>query len=288
MALLSVAWLSALVWPKDFDWSKLSRFFAILLICAIILLSVKLCVKAVRRIVHRYSSSESRTSDTERRAETLGAVINNTANILVVAFFLMAMIHELGVAIGPLLAGASIAGVALGFGAQTVVRDVLSGFFLLMENQFGVGDIIKIGDSHMGTVERMTLRITMLRDIEGQAHYIPNGSIERVIVLSKEFARAMVDVEVGFEQDVDGVMSMLREIGSEMHRDMPDTVLEPLETMGVQAITHSGYVIRTLTKTARACQWSVSRELRRRILIRFRASGIKVPVPQRVVWTKDI
>ena len=269
----------------EIEWNKTHRVLAILLICLVFLLAIRVSVRAILRVVHRYH--EDTTSDVERRAQTLGAVLNNTAKIMAVLFCLLAIIHELGVAIGPLLAGASIAGVALGFGAQTIVRDVLSGFFLLMENQYGVGDLIKIEDSHIGTVEKMTLRITVLRDLEGRAHYIPNGSFGRVIVLSKEFSRALVDVEVGFEHDVDRMMSLLREIGKEMHHDMPEVVLEPLETKGVESITYSGYVIRTLTKTARACQWDVARELRRRILIRFRSDGIKIPLPQRVVWNRD-
>jgi len=284
--LLSTNWNVFIEWLREFSDTKPFKFVVIFLICVVILIFVRLSVKIVRRIVH--AAHEDMASEAERRTTTLGAVINNTAKVLVVVFFLLASIHEFGVSIGPLLAGASIAGVALGFGAQTLVKDALNGFFLLLENQFSVGDIINVEDLHIGTVERMTLRTTTLRDLEGRTHFIPNGSITRVIVLSKEFARAMVDVEVGFEQDVDRVMAMLREIGREMHEEMPDMVLEPLDTKGVESITHSGYVIRTLTKTARACQWDVSRELRRRILIRFRSEGIKVPVPQRVVWNKPV
>jgi small conductance mechanosensitive channel len=282
--LVNTTWISFVEWLREFDKTRTFKFAVILLICITILFIVRLSVKAVRRIVNTHHGDI--TTDAERRAATLGAVINNTAKVLLVVFFLLATIHEFGVSIGPLLAGASIAGVALGFGAQAIVKDVLNGFFLLMENQFGVGDIINIEGSHIGTVERMTLRVTTLRDLEGRAHFIPNGTIERVIVLSKEFARALLDVEIGFEQDVDRISSILEEIGQEMLRDMPDKVLEPLGVMGVEAITHSGYIIRTLTKTARACQWEVTRELRRRILIRFRAEGVKVPVPQRLVWNK--
>jgi len=283
--LLIISWDAVIRRLGGFDETRYFKFAVVLIICIAILVIVRLSVKAVRRIVH--TQHEGITTDAERRTATLGAVINNTAKVLVVTFFLLATIHEFGVSIGPLLAGASIAGVALGFGAQAIVKDVLNGFFLLMENQFGVGDIINIEGLHIGTVERMTLRVTTLRDLEGRTHFIPNGTIERVIVLSKDFARALVDVEVGFEQDVDKISSMLREIGVEMLRDMPDKVLEPLEVKGVENITHSGYAIRTLTKTARACQWDVSRELRRRILLRFCAEGIKIPVPQRVIWNKS-
>jgi len=267
---------TAVGWLGDFEKNMLYRLIIILLICIAILIAVKLITNAVYRVVK--SDCESPTG-TERRAKTLGSVMKHTANVVVVVFFLLTMLNEIGVNIAPLLAGASIVGVALGFGAQTLVKDTLSGFFLLLGNQFGVGDIINIDGVNIGTVERMTLRITVLRDAEGRAHYIPNGSVTRVIVLSKEYARALVDVEFGFEQDVDQMMSMLQEIGMELYRDMPDAVLEPLETKGVDAINHSGYVIRTLTKTARTCQWDVARELRRRILLRFQAKGFKVPVP---------
>jgi len=274
---------AAVGWLGEFEKNILYRLIVILLICIAILIAVKLITNTVYHVVK--SDCENSTG-TERRAKTLGSVMRHTANVLVVVFFLLTMLNEIGVNIAPLLAGASIVGVALGFGAQTLVKDTLSGFFLLLENQFGVGDIINIDGVNIGTVERMTLRITVLRDAEGRAHYIPNGSVTRVIVLSKEYARALVDVEFGFEQDVDQMMSMLQEIGMELYRDMPDTVLEPLETKGVDAINHSGYVIRTLTKTARACQWDVARELRRRILLRFQVEGVKAPVPQSVVWNR--
>ncbi|MDR0498429.1 MAG: mechanosensitive ion channel family protein [Holophagales bacterium] len=274
-------WAAIIEWLREFGKNRLFNVIVILLICIAILLAVKLITKALYRVV---KGSEESVSGAERRAKTLGSVMKNSAKLLVGVFFLLAMLNEFGMNITPLLAGASMVGVALSFGAQTLVKDTLSGFFLLLENQFSVGDIINIDNVNIGTVERMTLRITVLRDMEGRAHYIPNGSVTRVIVLSKEFARALLDVEFGFEQNVDQMMSILQEIGRELHREMPDIVLEPLETKGVDAINHSGYVIRTFTKTARACQWDVARELRRRILLRFQAENIKVPVPQRMVW----
>jgi small conductance mechanosensitive channel len=223
------------------------------------------------------------TSDAERRAETLGSVLTNTARVIVVAFFLLMTLQEFGVNIGPLVAGAGVAGVALGFGAQSLVKDVISGFFLLMENQFGVGDIISVDDKHTGTVERMTLRITQLRDAEGRAHYIPNGSILRVVVLSKDFARALVDVEVGYDTDPDQAFEVLREAGRKLHEDRPDLVLEAMDVKGIETLGPSGFIIRTLTKTAPGAQWEVARELRRRILLAFRAAGIEIPFPQQVV-----
>jgi len=180
-----------------------------------------------------------------------------------------------------------VAGVALGFGAQTLVKDVIAGFFLLLENQFGVGDIIDVDNKHSGTVERMTLRITQIRDLEGRAHYLPNGTITQVVVLSKDYARALVDVEVNNDQDVDQVMELLRTLGQELLKDRPDAVLEPTEVRGIETMNATGCTIRTLTKTAPGLQWEIARELRRRIIIRFKEQGIAMPLPQRVVWTKQ-
>jgi small conductance mechanosensitive channel len=268
-------------WMGGAGWSRLSHLLLVAAACVAILGAVKLVSRAVRRAVD--DGNEDVTSDAERRADTLGAVLNNAARVVVVAFFLLMTLQEFGVNIGPLVAGAGVAGVALGFGAQSLVKDVISGFFLLMENQFGVGDIVSVDDKHTGTVERMTLRITQLRDAEGRAHYIPNGSIVRVVVLSKDFARALVDVEVGYDTDPDQAFQVLLEAGRKLHEDRPDQAVEPLEVKGVESLGPSGFIIRTLTKTAPGAQWEVARDLRRRILLAFREAGIEIPYPQRVV-----
>jgi small conductance mechanosensitive channel len=275
-------------WAKDFlrwmqqtGWSRLMHLLVVALTCLAILLAVKLLTRAVRRAVD--DGDDSVTTQAERRAETLGAVLSNTAWVMVVAFFLLMTLQEFGVNTGPLMAGAGVAGVALGFGAQSLVKDVISGFFLLLENQFGVGDIINVDDKHTGVVERMTLRITQLRDSEGRAHFVPNGSILRVVVLSKDFARALVDVEVGYGTDPDQAFDVLREAGRKLHEERPEQAVEPLEVKGIETLGPNGFVIRTLTKTAPGAQWEVARELRRRILLAFREAGIEIPYAQRVV-----
>ncbi len=268
-------------WMGRTGWSRLTHLILVAAACLAILFSVRLVARAVRKAVD--DGNDDVTSEAERRAETLGAVLTNAARVLVTIFFLLMTLQEFGVNIGPLVAGAGVAGVALGFGAQSLVKDVISGFFLLLENQFGVGDIINVDDKHTGTVERMTLRVTQLRDAEGRAHFVPNGSIVRVVVLSKDFARSQVDVEVGYGTDPDLAFEVLKSVGLKLHQDLPDKALEPLEVKGVETLSPSGFVIRTLTKTAPGAQWDVSRELRRRILLAFRESGIEIPYPQRVV-----
>ena len=266
-------------WFRQTGWAKLERLGLVVLVCGLLLLAVKLVGKAVRRAVD--DGNDDVTTDAERRAETLASVLNNASRVLVVAFFLLMTLQEFGVNIQPLLAGSAVAGVALGFGAQALVKDVISGFFLLMGNQFGVGDIISVEDKHVGTVERMTLRVTQIRDAEGRAHFLPNGSITRLIVLSKDFSRAQVDVEVGYDADVERMLGLLAEIGAQLHKDLPDTVLEPTDVKGVETFGKDGCIIRTLTKTGPGKQWDVAREYRKRILLRFRAEGIESPIPQR-------
>lgn len=262
-------------------WERAQKLGLVLITCLALLWGVSLVVRAVRRAVD--DGNDEVTSDAERRAETLGAVLTHAAWVLVVAFFLLMLLQEFGVNIGPLLAGAGVAGVALGFGAQSLVKDVINGFFFLLENQFGVGDIVDVENNHVGTVERMTLRLTQLRDAEGRAHFIPNGSIGRVVVLSKDFARALVDVEVDLATDPDQAFGVLNAVGRQLHQDRPYQVLEVLEVKGIETLGPNGFVIRTLTKTAPGAQWDVARELRRRILLAFREAGIEIPYSQRVV-----
>lgn len=257
---------------KQFPWEKAEKVGLVFLTCMAILFGVKLVAKAVRKAVD--DGDDSVTSDAERRADTLAAVLMNTAKVAVAGFFVLMLLSEFGVNIGPLVAGASVAGVALGFGAQALVKDVISGFFMLMENIYGVGDIISVDDKHVGTVERMSLRVTLLRDSEGKAHYLPNGSITRVVVLSKEFARALVEIDVAYGTDLERASLLLSEVGAELLKAWPDRVLEPMEVKGVERLSASGITLRTLTKTAPGKQFEVAREFRRRIAERFHQEGI--------------
>jgi small-conductance mechanosensitive channel len=266
---------------KHFPWEKAEKVGLVFLTCLAILFGVKLVAKAVRKAVD--DGDDSVTSDAERRADTLAAVLMNTAKVAVAGFFVLMLLSEFGVNIGPLVAGASVAGVALGFGAQALVKDVISGFFMLMENIYGVGDIISVDDKHVGTVERMTLRVTLLRDSEGKAHYLPNGSITRVVVLSKEFARALVEIDVAYGTDLERASALLSEVGAELATAWPDRVLEATEVKGVERLSSSGITLRTLTKTAPGKQFEVGRELRKRIAERFHGEGIALFPPTTVM-----
>lgn len=270
-------------WFDQTGWVKVQKFVLVLVTCAVILWAMRLVRRAVNRSLG--TALGEGNPETMRRAKTLGAVLENIARVAVVSFFILETLQEFNVNIGPFIAGSAIMAAALGFGAQSLVKDVIGGCFLLVENQFAVGDIISIGDKHLGTVERMTLRITMLRDMEGQAHYIPNGNITEVVVMSKEFAKAMVEVEVSRDEDVERVMEVLKELGVELQEALP-TVLEPTEVMGIVSLTPHSCVIRTLTKTTPGDQWAVARELRKRIVLRFQQEHFSGPMQQRVVWNR--
>ena len=270
-----------LKWMDQHGWTLLEHLGTVLLVCALFLWAVKVVTRIISRAV-----DDGDSMDAKRRAETLGEVLMNAAWVLAIAFFILMAMEELGIDIAPLLAGAGIAGLAVGFGAQALVKDVITGFFMLMENQYGVGDIINVEDKHTGEVEKMTLRITVLRDGEGGVHYIPNGTITRVVVLSKLYAKALVDIGVSYEADIDQAMDELREIGAQLAKDWPDRVTEPTDVKGVHALGDSAVVIRTLTKTAPGKQWEVARELRRRVFNAFKEKGIDIPFPQMVVHQK--
>ena len=270
-------------WFERTGWHTLQRFIVVALTCIVFLWAMRLVAKAVNRSLQ--AALRPGNPDAVRRAKTLGSVLENFARVVVVSFFILELLQEVNVNVGPLVAGLGIAGAALGFGAQSLVKDVIGGFFLLVEDQFSVGDIVSLGEKHTGVVERLTLRVTVLRDMEGKAHYVPNGSFSEVVVLSKEFGKALVEVEVSLDEDVDRVMAVLLEVGRELAAAMP-AVLEPVEMVGVEAMTPVSCTVRTLTKTQPGQQWNVAREFRRRIIVRFKAEGFARPLPHRVVWNK--
>jgi small conductance mechanosensitive channel len=198
------------------------------------------------------------------------------------------VLSELRVNVGPLIAGAGIVGVALGFGAQSLVSDFLSGLFMLFEDQYGVGDVVDVGDA-TGTVEAVTLRVTRLRDVNGTVWYVRNGEIMRVGNMSQNWARAVLDVRVGYGEDLERVKRVLSDLFQHLwlERDFRELVMEQPEVWGVERIDPDAIVVRVALKTVPLEQWTVARDLRQRIRDRFKAEGIEMPLPQRVVWHRE-
>jgi moderate conductance mechanosensitive channel len=212
----------------------------------------------------------------KQRTETLRSVVRSVSKTIIILFVILQIGSELGflASLAPLLATAGIGGLAVGFGAQSLVKDVISGFFILFEDQFGVGDVVKIGD-FSGVVERMTLRATVLRNLEGQVHVVPNGNIQNVTVMTKEWARAVLDLTFPHEEPIGRTFEVLERVGVRLAEDWPDSVLEQPMILGVEKIDDSGVTIRSIVKTPPFKNADVLREWRLRAKEEFDRAGIR-------------
>jgi small-conductance mechanosensitive channel len=215
----------------------------------------------------------------EARIQTLTVVFRSLASLVVWFVAVVWILDVLGVALGPFIAGAGIVGVALGFGAQNVVRDFLAGFFLLVEDQFGVGDIVDLSPEVAGTVEKVTMRSTRVRDVNGTVWHVPNGQIMRAGNKSQEWARALIDLEVAPDSDLELVQHTIGETAAEMATDPAWSyqILESPEVWGVEALTPGAVTIRLVVKTRPAAQFAVMRELRLRLKGALDEAGIDMP-----------
>lgn len=226
-------------------------------------------------------------NEREQRVKTLTTILRRTGLVLIAAIAAVMILSELGLDVGPLIAGAGIVGLAIGFGAQTLVKDIISGFFILLENQFTIGDVISVGGIS-GGVEKMTLRATFLRDLEGTLHVIPNGEIRILSNKTKRWARAVINVEVAYKEDVERVLATLERIGQEIWQDegYRPLLLEEPAVSGVEELGDSAMTLRIMVKTQPGKQWEVSREPRKRIKETFEEEEIEMPYPTQVHITR--
>lgn len=260
------------------------RLISVLVILALAWVALRVIRAIARRIVeHADDGDDSSVSEAERRGATIAQLVRGVGKVGVYCVTTLLALNVF-VNIGPLLAGAGILGLAFSFGAQSLVKDVIAGFFILVENQFGVGDVIEIAGKS-GSVERMTLRVTVLRDGEGTMHVIPNSAITTVSNKTRRWARAVVDLGVSYQDDVDKVIEVLRSEATKFATD-PDWKSrldgEP-EILGVEQLGDRAVIIRSQIKTLPGAQWEVARELRRRFKSRLVLEGLENPVLQRVV-----
>jgi len=234
-------------------------------------------IRALRlRIAARLDDRES-----VRRAETLGRVFRYLAAVVVSLVAGMLVLAEIGVSVAPILGAAGVVGLAVGFGAQSLVKDYFTGFFLLLENQIRQGDVVKLGD-HGGLVEEVTLRYVQLRDYDGNVHFVPNGTISTVVNMSRGYAQAVVDVGIAYREDVDRVMDVMRDVAAGLRGDPAHAarILDDLEVAGVERWDDSAVVIRARFRVAALEQWTVRREYLRRLKRAFDERGIEIPFPQ--------
>jgi len=223
-----------------------------------------------------------------QRSGTMGSLLKSIASIAIFAIAAITALAELGFPVGPLIASAGIVGVALGFGAQSLVKDFLSGIFMIFEDQYGVGDVVDLGEA-IGTVEAVGLRVTRLRDVEGTVWYVRNGEILRVGNQSQNWARTVIDVPVSHEQDLYRVQDVLRDVAHEVweDEDFKKVIIEEPEVWGVQEMTPDWIIVRVTLKTAPLEQWAVAREMRERIKARFDHERIELARPARVITHRN-
>ena len=223
-----------------------------------------------------------------QRAETIGALLRSISAFAVWTVAAMMVLSELGLNLGPLIAGAGIVGIALGFGAQNLVRDFISGIFMLVEDQYGVGDLIDAGPA-TGTVEAVSLRTTRLRDIYGVVWHIPNGKIDRIGNKSQKWSRALLDVDVPYDTDIDLAGRVIKRALDEAWKseEWSDVILEEPELWGAEDFGPDGITIRMVVKTLPSAQFKVARHLRARIKAALDEAGIEIPIPQRDVWYRS-
>jgi small conductance mechanosensitive channel len=258
-------------------------FVKIALILAIAVVASRVGGAFARRFVNSLGTRSAlyiESPRAEQRIRTIGGVVASLVRIAVWVLAAIYVFDLLGFNLGPLLAGASIIGIALGFGAQTLVRDFLSGFFILVEDQYGVGDVVTVTEKVSGTIEEVNLRVTRLRGVDGTVWYVPNGEIRTVGNAAKDWARALVDIVLPYAADSATALSAIAEEAQAFAEDpaWTDVVLEPPEVWGVETVAAEGVTVRVAAKTAPTQNHVVARALRGRIAERLRRDGIIVPV----------
>lgn len=285
--------LSPLWWHEklsDFlEWLTSSGIH-VMVILLLLFVTLRLAKSFVRRTV--LLTVRPRGKDTlmdlmvSKRQTTLIKLFDAVATISFTIIAILMILQAIGLAVAPLLASAGIAGIAIGFGAQSLVKDVLSGAFIIMEQQFSVGDVIRTA-SVSGAVEEINLRTVVLRDSDGSVHILPNGQITQVTVLTRDWSRLVLDLDVAYDADLDEASSIVKGVLDAYAARNPDLVLEAPEVLGVESLAESSVRIRAWMKVLPGKQWAAGRELRARIKTAFDQAGIEIPFPQRTLWVKQ-
>lgn len=274
---------------KLVDWSiaELPSILILIVVMMVVLRVLRFAVKRLGRlIINRTGRSEKDDArETEKRINTLMGILHGLARVVLWVLFIMILLNKFGIDIGPLLAGAGILGLAIGFGAQELVRDLITGFFILLENQIRTGDVAVINGTG-GLVEKIELRTVTLRDFSGVVHIVQNGKINTLSNMTMEWSAMVFDIGVAYKENVDTVMEVIKEVGNRLQEDetFGPKFVEPIEVFGVDAFGDSAVVIKTRIKTKPIEQWSVGREFRRRLKFAFDERNIEIPFPHTTVY----
>jgi moderate conductance mechanosensitive channel len=263
----------------------------VIVILAVAYLIRKFAMVGVSRLVrrtikgHKFKTKKAE----EQREETLIRILGAGIRIGIWVVTGLMLLGQVGLDIGPLLAGAGVAGVALGFGAQSMVKDLLAGIFIIMENQYRVDDVVQVNQSVSGVVEEITLRKTVLRDLDGMVHHIPNGNIDVATNMTMDYASVNLDIGVGYSTDIEKLEKLINNVGHQLASDSAwkDKIMEAPQFLRVNDFADSAIIVKILGKTIPIKQWEVTGELRKRLKIAFDKEGIEIPFPQRVIHNPD-
>jgi moderate conductance mechanosensitive channel len=289
---LSDFWKS--FYDKAIDWliHELPSILVLIVLFIISFWLLRVIMRKIKKIIIRRAKHDESIDygESEKRINTLMNIFRSLIKIIIWAIFLMILLSKFGINIGPILASAGILGLAIGFGAQELVRDFISGFFMLLENQIRAGDVAIINGTG-GLVERIELRTITLRDFSGVVHVFQNGKINSLANMTKEWSAMVFDVGVAYKEDVDEVMNIMQQVGDEMLNDeqYKDLIIQPLEVFGLDKFADSALVIKARLKTKPIQQWTIGREYRRRLKKAFDQQGIEIPFPHTTVyWGEEI
>lgn len=266
-------------------WDFILTMLRVLLIFLVAAILMKLSSKLILTLKMHLRERAEDDIEEIKRIETVGRVFRYIATIVISIIAVVEVLHQLGISIAPVLAAAGVVGLAVGFGAQSLIKDYFNGFFILLENQIRQGDVVEAGDK-AGLVEEVTLRYVRMRDYSGNVHYVPNGLITTVTNMSRGFAQAVIDIGVAYRENVDEVIEVMKRVGAELRQDaqLAPKILDDMEMAGVDQLDDSAVVIRCRFKVLPLEQWGVRREYLKRIKAAFDAQGIEIPFPHLTVY----
>ncbi len=292
-------WLTPEFWEEIIqevaEWiiTAVPSMLVVIVLAFIALRALGFVLRRVKKLMLARAQKSGATIDhaeLEKRVDTLSGILSSVARVVIWAMIIMILLKKVGVDIAPLIAGAGIAGLAVGFGAQELVRDVISGFFILLEDQVRTGDVAIINGTG-GLVESIGLRTIVLRDLSGVVHVFQNGKINSLSNMTKDWSAMVFDIGVAYKEDTDKVVEVIKATAEKLRQDpeFADKINEPLEIFGVDSFGDSAVVIKARIKTRPIQQWAVGREFKRRLKKAFDQQGIEIPFPHRTIyWGEEI
>lgn len=266
-------------------WSLVKTILRIVLILAVAGLLMKISKKIILKLKMHLQTRASEDAEEMKRIDTVGRVFSYIATIVIAIIAIVEVLHQLGISIAPILAAAGVVGVAVGFGAQSLIKDYFTGFFLLLENQIRQGDVVDAGGK-AGFVEEVTLRYIKMRDYDGNVHYVPNGIITTVTNMSRGFAFSVIDIGVAYRENVDEVIEVMKAVGESIRTDeeFQFKILDNMEVAGVDKLDSSAVIVRCRFKVMPLEQWTIRREFFKRIKVAFEERGIEIPYPHLTIY----